>query len=468
MRPAPPTLRPGATIRDAVTRLTEQRASVLLVIDAGGKPLGILSADDIVRRAIWRADPDESVETIMSRPVVKASAGDYLFRAIAQMRERKLQRLPVADDQGCLVGLLTLADALFALAGPALQLIDVLTGEESIEGWRRAKAAQIDLAEGLLAGAVPVSEIQALLTEINANLHARILAHAVAELEADGWGPPPVSYALIVMGSGGRGENFLAPDQDNGLIIADYADADSARIDGYFLELARRLTSRLDRVGFDLCKGYVMAVNPVWRKRLSEWREQVETWIRRRAPSHLLQADILFDFRHVAGDASLTRALRDFVTSEVSRNPRFVRDLFGIESDHRVALGWFGSLSKEEGEDHRPGMINLKMRGTLPLVEAARLLALKAGISSTSTRARLDALRAKGVIEPADCDYLIGAYNHIARLLLRNQIEDCHAGRPMTDYVAEASLGKRDKDYLVTCFRAIDALRGKLSEEVSV
>jgi signal-transduction protein with cAMP-binding, CBS, and nucleotidyltransferase domain len=186
-----------------------------------------------------------------------------------------------------------------------------------------------------------------------------------------------------------------------------------------------------------------------------------------RAPTHLLQADILFDFRHVAGDAALSRELREFVTAEAARNPRFVRDLYGIENDHRVALGWFGLLSKEEDEESRPGMINLKMRGTLPLVEAARLLALKAGIGATSTRARLDALAAKGVIKPTDHDYLVGAYHHITRLLLRNQIEDHRAGRPMTDYVPEAAFTKRERDYLVRSFRAIETLRAALSEEVS-
>ncbi|MSO89125.1 MAG: hypothetical protein EXQ89_04035 [Rhodospirillaceae bacterium] len=47
-----------------------------------------------------------------------------------------------------------------------------------------------------------------------------------------GRSPPPVALSLIVMGSGGRGESFLFPDQDNGIIIADYPDDAHDRIDG--------------------------------------------------------------------------------------------------------------------------------------------------------------------------------------------------------------------------------------------
>ena len=37
----------------------------------------------------------------------------------------------------------------------------------------------------------------------------------------DGWGPPPQPYAMLVLGSGGRGESLLAMDQDNAIVYAD-------------------------------------------------------------------------------------------------------------------------------------------------------------------------------------------------------------------------------------------------------
>lgn len=463
MRPPAPVLKAGASIGEAVALLGEARSPQVIVADGQGRPLGILTPQDVVRRVIWRASPEDRVETVASRPVVTVTADEPLYKAIAMLRERRLTRLPAVDGAGRLEGLLELTDALAGLTGPALALAETLAGADTIEGWRGVKAALVDTAEAMLSEEAPVHEIQALIAEINADLHRRALNKSIAELDADGWGPPPVPFSLIVMGSGGREESSLASDQDNGLIVADHADADSARIDGYFLALADRLTKALDRIGFGLCKGNVMCTNPVWRKRLEEWREQVSHWIRARAPMHLLQADILFDFRHIAGAPELSRELREHATATAAKSPQFVRDLLGIGSDHRVALGWFGVLSKEEDENSRPGMINLKMRGTLPLVDAARLLALSAGIPETSTRARLERLTAVGRLEPQDRDYLIAAQRNITRILLSRQIADFRAGRAICDYVPESALSKMDKEQLVAGLRSIETLRATLA-----
>ena len=110
---------------------------------------------------------------------------------------------------------------------------------------------------------MPVPEIQALITDINQGIHQRILETQLAAMKDAGWGEPPVLFTLLVMGSGGRGENFLFPDQDNGFILDDYPDAKHTAIDAFFIELAERMTRDLDTVGFPYCRGYVMATNPL-------------------------------------------------------------------------------------------------------------------------------------------------------------------------------------------------------------
>src|SRR6266542_6544191 len=111
--------------------------------------------------------------------------------------------------------------------------------------------------------------------------------------------------------------------------------------------LALRLTQLLDAIGFPLCLGNVMATNPVWRKRISEWRKQIAIWLRRRTETQLLLSDILVDFHHVWGDAALSQTLRRYIMQAIAESPTFVRDLFTIEADHGAALGWFGRLRSE-------------------------------------------------------------------------------------------------------------------------
>lgn len=462
---APPTADRTAMISDATRLIAAAQQRLLVVVDAGMAPVGVITEGDIVRRSALGGESDHPITHAMTAPVIHVGRDDSLLYAIAIMRRRGLDALPVVDPEGRLVGFLSLTDALLAMIGPAMRLIDLLTADDTVEGLVRIKSAETELAAALLADDVPVPQIQGLLTEINADLHRRALQRVIDALAADGWGTPPVAFALIVMGSAGRGESALAPDQDNGFILADYDDADQARFDAYFAALAERFTALLAKIGFAICRGGVMASNPQWRRRLSDWKSQIRQWIDRRAPEQLLASDILFDFAHVGGERALSDALRAFVTETLAANPRFIRNLYAIESDHTVALGWFGRLRPEpEGDLAAPGM-NLKMSGTLPLVEGARLLALGAGVAATGTLARLQELAALNRLSGAEHEALAAAYSMISRFVLRQQIANARAGREVDDYVGEENLTTLEREQLVAALRLVAAFRARLSAE---
>lgn len=468
MGPTPVEIARTASVSEAVNSMAQAGSRVAVIADSQGRPVGILTGQDVVRRVAWRATPDQPVEDVMTAPIVTVSADDHLLDAITTMRRHRLSHVPVIDGAGRLAGLLALHDVLFFLSGWLGRLIDQFVRDEGLDGLKRVKQWEADLARDALRDGMPIAEMQALLTEINFELHRRALVLAINGLAADGWGQPSVPFALIVMGSAGRGECLLAPDQDNGFILADYDDDAHARIDAYFVPLAERFTRLLDAIGFPLCRGNVMATNPVWRKRISEWRKQIALWLRKRTETQLLLSDILVDFQHVCGDAALSRTLRRYVMQAIAESPTFVRDLFAIEADHGAALGWFGRLRSERDKQDRPGMINLKLRGTLPLVEAARLLALRAGLPETSTLARLDGLLAAGALNPDDHDNLKDAFQFISHLLLRQQLEDAAAGREIGEFVPEERLSKREKDHLVTCLRNIVNVRTLLGADLAV
>ncbi len=155
--------------------------------------------------------------------------------------------------------------------------IDTLAREDSVEGMIQIKAAQVELADQPFEDNLPAPEIQALLTHINNDIYRRIVDLNRSAMEAEGYGRPPVEFCVIVRGSGARGENYLNPDQDNGFIIEDYPDDRHSEIKAWFIELAERMVRDLDCVGFPLWNGYVMATNPLWRKTLPHWIEQINT-----------------------------------------------------------------------------------------------------------------------------------------------------------------------------------------------
>ena len=76
------------------------------------------------------------------------------------------------------------------------------------------------------------------------------------------------------------------------------------------LPFAREVNEALDRCGYPLCKGGVMAMNPRWCASLDEWKAAFANWIDRGDPDSLLAANIFFDFRALWGELGLAEALR--------------------------------------------------------------------------------------------------------------------------------------------------------------
>lgn len=458
-------VRPEARCGEVVERLAGSIATCAVVIDADGRPVGILTERDIARRIAFRVDPDTPVSALMTSPVLTIRRREYLYSAIATMRRHDLRHLPVIDRFGQLTGLLHLHDALAAAAAPLMRQIDRLSREDTIDGMREVKAAQVELAEELFAEHLTAADIQQLLTRINNDMYRRVGEAVLRRMAAEGWGPPPVNASTIVMGSGGRGENFLFPDQDNGFILADYPDSEHNRIDAFFIELAERMCRDLNEVGIPFCNGYCMAVNPLWRKTLPQWIAQIRIWTGKSSVVTVRLADIFFDFQPVWGSPELARELRHAVTGLVRNNRSFLRQMYQDNLEHGAALGIFGGFVVERDNREYRGQVNLKYSGTLPLVSSIRLLALREGIEETPTLARIAALANAGVFRPRERDELAEALLNVTDVLLRRQIADYRAGRRVGYYVDPDALGKRQRATLLASLKTIHALRKRANLE---
>lgn len=453
-------------VGDMVAKLVDGNQSSALVVGVDGRLSGIVTERDLAQRIVFQCQPTDPVNRVMTTPVETVYFDDYLYYAIARMRRFGWRHMPVIDHSGRPVGIVTRFTALAVAAELTVQQIDRISQEGTLDGLKGIKAAQVELADDLFQDNVPAPEIQALLTHINRDIHRRIIEASLGDMADEGWGEPPVAFAAIIMGSGGRGENFLYPDQDNGFVLADYPDESHAAIDAFFIELASRMTGDLDAVGFPLCKGYVMATNPLWRKTGPQWRRQLALWRRKRGLNIARLADIFFDFQPVYGDLDLANQLRQDATDMAKSSPAFLRELYAAEAAHMgVALGLFGRLVAEKENPKHKGEIDLKYSGALPLVHCTRLMSMREGIAETATLARIDALYAAGVFDDDQQDYLCGAFHHITGLLLRQQIADFKAGEEVGNYVHRESLSKREQDILVDSLKAIADLRKRAHVE---
>ncbi|MBT3916941.1 MAG: CBS domain-containing protein [Rhodospirillaceae bacterium] len=466
MRPVPLKI-PETTCREAVMAMRDSESSAVVIIGANNHPAGIITEQDVARRLAFDLEPDMPVSKVMTSPVQTIAEKEFLFHAIAVMRRNNIRHMPVLDRGGSVTGLLRLKDALFSSDESLMKQIDILTKVDDVDGFIEIKQAQVDLAAQLMADNVPVPEILALLTQINNDIYHRVTDCTIMDMEQSGKGPPPVDFSVIVMGSGGRGENFIFPDQDNGLILEDYPDDQHNEIDAWFIPFSESLTNTMDRIGFPLCNGHVMATNPLWRKTRSQWAAQVDQWSRRRNTTALRLCDILFDFRAVWGENDFADELRRHITEVCRSNKSFLRDMEAEDQDNGIALGFFDRFITAKDDDEHKGMMNLKQSGSLPLIEAVRLVSLREGHEVLSTLGRIDCLLEQGNLDLDEHDYLSGSYNHIVELILRQQIQSFKAGGEVSYYIYPDSMTTREKDVLIDSFKAIRRYRDRVRSEFS-
>ena len=460
MGAAPPVLSLGTSCRDVVLKLRDHHAPLAVVVDGQARVIGVVTDRDITQRVAFRVPPTTPVNEVMTRAPHVVRREDYLFKAIALMQRHGYRRLPVMDENG-VCGIIKMSVALAATAPRLLRLIQRLTQEPSLSGLQLVKAAQAELAGTMLESGVGPLDILMLLSGINDDIHRDVIMRVLEDMETQGWGEPPVAFDVLVMGSSGRGENFLGPDQDNGFVLAEYPESERGRVEGFFIELAERMTQDLHQIGFPLCRGHVMATNPLWRKTLPEWRAQLRYWLKKPSAATLRLSDIFFDFRCVRGAGGLTDILRAEVTEQVPRQHRFLAAMQRVQEDHRVALGLFGRLTADENYRHRD-QLNLKYHALVPLVEAARLLALKDGIVDLSTSRRISALYQRGRLDSDEHQYLQMALTHLVGLLLREQVARAKADQEVTTYIPLSSLSQHERDLTVEYLKAITRLRERV------
>ncbi|PSP42372.1 acyl dehydratase [Halobacteriales archaeon QH_2_66_30] len=110
MRSPVETIEHDATAREAATRLSGSGIGSLVITD-GDRPAGIVTDVDLTRLVADGHDPETTeVERITSSPVVTTTADATILAAAETMRDNKIKRLPVVDDDGALAGIVTTTD----------------------------------------------------------------------------------------------------------------------------------------------------------------------------------------------------------------------------------------------------------------------------------------------------------------------------------------------------------------------
>jgi CBS domain-containing protein len=111
MTPHPHTIQPSASVLDAAQIMRKSDVGDVIVVE-GKRLFGILTDRDIVVRALAEGrDPESTrVSDICSRELTTVQATASVGTVVRTMRERAVRRLPVVEETGEVVGIVSLGD----------------------------------------------------------------------------------------------------------------------------------------------------------------------------------------------------------------------------------------------------------------------------------------------------------------------------------------------------------------------
>jgi CBS domain-containing protein len=104
------------SLRSAAERMWDQDIGVLPVVDDGGRLVGVVTDRDICMTAYLRGQRLDQcrIDSAMTREVASCHCDTSIEDAQELMRRLQIRRLPVVDDQGRPVGMLSLNDLALA------------------------------------------------------------------------------------------------------------------------------------------------------------------------------------------------------------------------------------------------------------------------------------------------------------------------------------------------------------------
>ncbi len=444
------------SIARAAAQMTRARSSAILITGPEGVALGIATDHDFRERIVaGGVDPSRPIREIMSAPLASISGRALVYEAILLMQEKGVRHLVVKDDSGAVRGIVRHRELFHYQNYSSMILTNAIRHARGIEDIIEAHDRLPRLVKALIDSGIRARNINRVITNASDTIAEKLIAMAIERL-----GAPPVRFAFLALGSEGREEQTLLTDQDNGILYEDPPPDQAEAVAAYFEKMSESVCAWLDQAGYAFCQGGVMAKNPRWRQPLSRWKEYFSSWIHNANPQELLELNMFFDFRCVSGDRALAAELRAFIYREIELYPPFLLHFAQNALLYKPPIGIFGNiLTESSGEG--PQALNLK-DAMMPVVNYARLYALRHRIEETHTLDRLGKLHETGSLSRETFEDLLPAYETMMRMRLDRQAIALNEKRKPSNWINQRDWTHIEQATLKQAFSLIATIRKKI------
>lgn len=455
MRREPITCPPETPLRAVITRMREHRIGSMIVIDQGSRPIGIFTLRDLADRVTLSGDAlEHPISELMTVDLYTVEPAATVYDAALAMLRRGIRHLLVVEN-GRLVGIVSEKD-IFSLQRVSMrQLAGAIRDARDIDRLVEFAHEIREHARKMLGQGVAPEPLTQFIASLNDLLTQRVIDLEFGPVLANG-----ERSCWIALGSEGRYEQTFHTDQDNAIIFSGSANVEALR--ARLLPGADRVNRALDRCGFPLCKGNIMAGNPRWCLSLEEWKHRFANWIDSGEPQALLHGAIFFDFRALHGDTTLAHVLREWLMNHAAETPRFLHQMAQNALQNRPPLGVFRDFVTSDDDGH-PGTIDLKLHGATLFTDAARIYSLAARIPHTNTCERLRRYGAVLNIPVEETHAWIDAFLFIQTLRLKQQHREHMRGTPLSNRIDPHQLNLMERSTLKEALRLARTLQSRLA-----
>jgi CBS domain-containing protein len=440
----------GDSVKSIAETMTQHKIGSV-IIHENHLPVGIITDKDLRSKiATGLFNIEAMAEQIMSVPVITVLANGSVAETQLMMLQNNIGHLCVTKDgssESEIIGIISEHDVIVAQANNPGVLVKQSKRAESAEALKAVRENLSTLIQNALSENIPIAQICQIAGEINRTITSRAIELCIMKMGVQ----PPVSFAWLNIGSQGRKEQLLLTDQDSALVFQDVTAARHDAVKKYFIQLADNVTWILNVVGYEFCPAEMMASNPLWCKSLSEWNAQYNTWIHSPAEKGILMCSIFFDYDFVYGDKELVDAITANIFKNVNNNQIFFAYLGRDALKNPPPLGFFRQFLVEKDGEHKDSF-DVKSRGIMPLIDAARLLSLNQKITGVNnTLARFKEL---ADLEPQNAA-TYEACSEAFSVLLKFRTQEGFASNSGGRYLDLSKLTKLDKVKLKNAFHPI-------------
>ncbi|WP_016988206.1 DUF294 nucleotidyltransferase-like domain-containing protein [Flavobacterium sp. ACAM 123] len=422
-----------------------------VVIEEKQLPIGIITDKDLrskIATGIFAIN--DTADQIMSTPLITVPANRSVAEIQLLMMQHNIGHLCVTSDgtpQSVIIGIISEHDVFTAQANNPGVLVKQTKRARTAVELKAIRENLTKLIVNALYENIPIAHICQIAGEINTSITRRAIELSILKMKKQ----PPVRFAWLNIGSQGRKEQLLLTDQDNALVFEDVAAERYVEVKKYFIRLAENVIHILSTVGYELCPAEMMASNPLWCKSVTEWKEQYVTWIHSPGEKGILMCSIFFDYDFVYGDKTLVDAITEAIFKNIDNNQIFFAYLGGDAMKSPPPLGFFRQFLLEKDGEYKDSF-DVKGRGLMPLIDAARLLCLNQkiiGLNNTFLR-----FKELAALEPQNAA-IYEACSEAFSVLQKFRTEEGFASNSTGRYLDLNKLSKLDKVKLKNAFQPI-------------